>query len=175
MLTDWPRSLTALVAVSTSSTVMPATKRLERRLPMEVFSAIARMDLLSDNQMKKARSKLTFVPQASGSGHVTEGRTEKLLNVLFGSGAGLAGHGVAAKGGADDLLRGGGFFQDFIDAVVDSILQGQEVSFRSNGEHECLREDEADNAAQGPAVALFGDARRDHGNVEVMLGDREQR
>ena len=65
MLTAWPRSFTALVAVSTSSTVMPATKRLERRLPMVVFSAIARMDLLSDNQMKKARSKLTFVPQDS--------------------------------------------------------------------------------------------------------------
>src|SRR3954452_14289942 len=63
MLTDWPRSLTALVAARTSSSVIPATKRLERRLPMEVFSAIARMDLLSDNQMKKARSKLTFVPQ----------------------------------------------------------------------------------------------------------------
>src|SRR4051812_49934027 len=63
MLTDWPRSFTALVAASTSATDMPATKRLERRLPMEVFSAIARMDLLSDNQMKKARSKLTFVPQ----------------------------------------------------------------------------------------------------------------
>ena len=39
---------------------------------MEVFSAIARMDLLSDNQMKKARSKLTFVPHGSGNGHVTE-------------------------------------------------------------------------------------------------------
>jgi hypothetical protein len=33
-----------------------------------VFSAIARIDLLSDNQMKKARSKLTFVPQTVGSG-----------------------------------------------------------------------------------------------------------
>src|SRR4051794_29659634 len=69
MLTDWPRSLTALVAPSTSSMDMPATKRLERRLPMEVFSAIARMDLLSDNQMKKARSKLTFVPQDWPSRH----------------------------------------------------------------------------------------------------------
>jgi len=38
-------------------------------LPMEVFSAIARMDLLSDNQMKKARSKLTFVPQDWPSRH----------------------------------------------------------------------------------------------------------
>src|SRR5438445_5711734 len=72
MLTDWPRSFTALAALSTSPMDMPATKRLERRLPMDVFSAIARMDLLSDNQMKKARSKLTFVPQCRGNGHVTE-------------------------------------------------------------------------------------------------------
>jgi hypothetical protein len=50
--------------VRTSSGVMPATKRLDSRLPMEVFSAIARMERLSDSQMKKARSKLTFVPQS---------------------------------------------------------------------------------------------------------------
>src|SRR3954463_6253998 len=72
MLTAWPSWFTALVAGSTSSTGKPATKRLERRLPMEVSSAIARMDLLSDNQMKKARSKLTFVPQESRGGHVTQ-------------------------------------------------------------------------------------------------------
>src|SRR5260370_18712980 len=72
MLTAWPRPFTAWVAASTSSTVMPATKRLERRLPMEVFSAIARMDVLSDNQMKKGRSKLTFVHHRRQKGHVTE-------------------------------------------------------------------------------------------------------
>src|SRR4051812_19255375 len=208
MLTDWPRSFTALVAASTSSMDMPATKRLERRLPMEVFSAIARMDLLSDNQMKKARSKLTFVPQDWENGHVTKcgrpivaglrhgmpplyvrdsqfpnlwnlllGRREtdqKLLNALFGSSGTFTGNRGAAQGGADDLLRRGGSFKNFVYTVVDRVLECYEIGTWRDGQDKRFREDQADNAAQSPPVTFFADAGRDDHDLEKVLRDGQQ-
>src|SRR5579864_7522730 len=50
---DW---LTARVARSTSSTWVPATKRLENFCPMEERSAMARSLWLSDREMKSALS-----------------------------------------------------------------------------------------------------------------------
>ena len=37
-----------------------------------------------------------------------------------------------------------------------------------------FREDQTDDAAEGPSVTFFGDARRNDGDVEIVLGDREQ-
>jgi len=54
--TDMPRSFIARVAVSTSETCMPATKRPDMRRPIAECSAMRRKRLLSEREMKSALS-----------------------------------------------------------------------------------------------------------------------
>ena len=56
MLTDMPSEFIAAVAVSASSTVIPATKRLDKRRPTRERSAIERRVLLSESAMKIVRN-----------------------------------------------------------------------------------------------------------------------
>jgi hypothetical protein len=56
METPGPAWLTARVARNTSSTWVPATKRLDMRCPMAERSAIPRKERLSEREMKSALS-----------------------------------------------------------------------------------------------------------------------